>query len=153
MELHLEIAGKHFLDGARLVRTQYAVVHENTGQLFSDGLVDQRCGDTRVHATAQSENHLFLAGLSANFLNSLIDVIAHGPLAAATADFADEVRDDFFTLRRVNHFRMKLKAVKAGLGVFDCSKAGVFRGGNCLEAVRQHGQFVAVGIPNLQFPG
>ena len=36
----------------------------------------------------------------------------------------------------MDNFRVKLQAVKTGLGVFDCRKPGVVSGGHRLETIR-----------------
>ena len=144
MKLNLEVTTEHLLDDPRLVGTEHAVVHEDAGQLLADGLVDQRRRDTRVDAAAQAEDHLFPAGLGTNVLHRLLDVVAHRPFATAAADFVNEIGDDFFSLRRMDHFRVKLEAVKARPGILDRREGGVLRGGDRLEAVRQAGELVAV---------
>ena len=151
MKLNLEVTTEHLLDDPRLVGAEHAVVYEDAGQLLADGLVDQRRRDARVDAAAQAEDHLFPAGLGADVLHRLLDVVAHRPFAAAAANFVNEVGEDFFALRRMDDFRVKLKAVKARPRIFDRREGGVLRGGDRLEAVRQAGELVAVRVPDLQF--
>ena len=91
VELDLEIAPKNFFHNARLVGAQHAVVHKNAGQLLADGLVNQRRRHAGIDAPAQAEDHFFLADLSADILDGLIDIAAHRPLAAAATNLVYEV--------------------------------------------------------------
>jgi len=85
------------------------VVHENARQLIADGLVQQRRRDARINPAAQAENHALSAHLPANFLDGLIDVAAHRPVAPAAADVVNEVRDKFLAARALHDLRMKLQ--------------------------------------------
>ena len=80
---------------------------------------------------------MFLADLRADFLDGLVDVIAHRPVLAAAADAVDEVGDDFLAARRVGDFGMKLQAEKFPRAVFDRGVFGIFRDGDGFEAVRE----------------
>ena len=70
--------------------------------------MEQGGGHAGIHAAGQPENDVFLADLRANVFHGLIDVAAHGPLAAAAADLVNEVADNRFALGRVNHLGVKL---------------------------------------------
>ena len=124
LQLDFEMPPENLLHHFRLARAQQAVVDENAGELVADGLVQQRRRDAGIHAAAQAENHLFLADLRADFLDGLLDVIAHRPVLAAAADAVDEIGNDFPAARRVDDFGMKLQAEKFPRAVLD---GGVIR--------------------------
>ena len=115
--------------------------------------MEQGGGDTGIHAPAQAEDDPFAAGLGLDFLDGLAGEMAHGPLAATAADAVDEIGDDFPPPRSVGHFGVKLQAVKIADGFLDGGKFGIVGGGDGLEAPGNPGEFVAVGVPNLQRPG
>ena len=150
LQLDLEIARENVLHDFSLARPQHAVVDENAGELIADGLVQQRRRHAGIHAAAQAEDDVFLADLRADFLDGLLDVIAHRPAFAAAADAVDEIGDDFPAARRVDDFGMKLQAEKFLLAVFNRGELGVFRDGDGLETIGNFRELVAMGIPDLE---
>ena len=128
----------------RLVRAQHAVVDENAGKLAADGLVQQRRRHAGIHAAAQTEHDVLFADLRADFLDRLLDVIAHRPVLAAAADAVDEVGINLASARRVDDFGMELQAEKSLLAVFNRGEFGIFRGGDGLEAGGNFRELVAV---------
>ena len=107
------MAAKNFLHDLRFAPAQQAVVDENAGELIADGFVQQRRRDTRIHAAAQAEDDPLVADLRADFFDGLVDVVAHRPILAASANAVDEVGDDLLAARRVHHLGMKLQAENA----------------------------------------
>ncbi len=150
LQLDFEMAAKNFLHDFRLARAQQAIVDENAGELVADGLVQQRRRDAGIHAAAQAENDLLLADLRADFLDGLVDVVAHRPAFAAAADAVDEIGNDLAAARRVDDFGMELQAEEFPRAVFDGGVFGIFRDGDGFEAVGDFRELVAVGIPDLQ---
>ena len=59
---------------------QQAVVDKDAGELVADGLVEQRRRHAGIHAAAQAEDDVLVADLLADFLDGLVDVIAHRPV-------------------------------------------------------------------------
>src|SRR6185503_11559154 len=99
----------------------------------------------------EAEDDAFVADLGANFVDGLVDVVAHVPFLAATADAVDEVADDFAPARRVRNFRMELNAVKMARTIFDRGEGRIVRDGDRRKAFWELRQFIAVGIPDLKF--
>ncbi len=56
----LEMAAEDFPHDFRLASAQQAVVDENAGKLTANGLVKQRRRDARIHAAAQTQDHLLI---------------------------------------------------------------------------------------------
>ncbi len=130
---------------------QQAVVDEDAGELVADGLVQQRRRHAGIHAAAQAENHPFLADLRADFLDRLLDVVAHRPVLAAAADAVDEVGEDLPPARRVDHLGMKLQAEESSArGARWRRKSEFSVTATGLKPVGQLRQLVAVRIPDLQ---
>src|SRR5208282_2860263 len=98
----------------------------------------------------QAENHLFPTYLLADFLDGLLDVIAHRPAFAAAADFVDEVGNDFVPARRVDDFGMELQAEQFLRAVLNGREWRVLRDGDGFEAARQFRELVAVRVPDLE---
>ena len=93
---------------------------------------------------------MFLTDLRADVLNGLINVAAHGPLAAAATNLVDEIAENGFALWCVHHFGVKLQSEKFALPVFHRGVRRIFRDRYGLETFGQFREFITVGIPNLQ---
>ena len=91
-----------------------------------------------------------MADLRPDCFDRLVDVVAHRPILATPANAVDEVGDDLAAARRVDDFRMKLKAEEVFAPVFDRGLVGILRDRHRFEAVGQFREFVAVGIPDLE---
>src|SRR5207248_7245450 len=65
------------------------------------------CSSDLIDAAAQAKDYELVTDLRANFANGLVEVIVHGPIAAAPADVMDKVADDFRAARRMHDFGMK----------------------------------------------
>ena len=61
-----------------------------------------------------------------------------------------KIRDDLPALRRMGHFRMELQAEDFLVVTLNRGAIGIFRHGDRFKPVRNFGELVAVGIPDLQ---
>src|ERR1035441_1599220 len=143
------MAAEDFPHHCRLSSAQQAIIDENAGELTTNGLVQQCRSDARIHAAAQTQDHLLIAKLGADGLHRLVSIVAHRPTLAAAADAVDEAGEDLAPMRRVHHLRVKLQAEHPGGPVLDGCVSGVFSDGDRFEASRQLRQSVPMGIPNL----
>src|ERR1019366_9495792 len=98
----LEMAAEDFPRHRRLSSAQQAVIDENAGELTANGLVQQCRSYARIHAAAQTQDHLLNANLGADGLDRLVSIVAHRPVSAAAADAVDEAGEDLPPLRRVH---------------------------------------------------
>ena len=135
-------------DGLAFVETQQPVIDEHAGELVADRLVNEHRRDREVDAAGQSADHPALADLPADFLDRLFLEGAHGPVAAALRDLADEVAEDLRALRRVHHLEMELRRVEPALLVGDHRDRRIGRRADDAEALRQPGHPVAVAHPD-----
>ena len=142
------MAAEQIDDGLALVQAQQAVVDEHAGELVADRFVNENGGDRAVDAAGQSADHPALADLLADFLDRLVLEGAHGPVAAALRDVADEVAQELRALRRVHHLEMELRGVELPLLVGDHGDRRVGRGADHTETLRQPGHPVAVAHPD-----
>src|SRR5208282_2408133 len=136
----------------RLAPAQDAVVDENARELVSDSLVQQRRSDAGVHATAKTQNYLFVADLGADSLDCLVNVAAHRPVPAAATDSVDKAGQNLAPSRRMDYFRVKLQAEHLRGAVLDRRVGGVLGNGDGFEPRRQSRQPVPVRIPDLECP-
>ena len=150
LQLHLEVLAEDLLHDLGLAGAQQAVVDEDAGELVADGLVQKRGGHAGIHATAQSKDDALSADLRADVRDGLLQVIAHRPVLAAAADAVDEVAVNLSAARRVDDFGVELKAEDAARAVFDDRVVAVLRGGDDGEILRELGELVAVGVPDLE---
>jgi hypothetical protein len=150
VELDFEVLAEDFADDAGFAVAEDAVVDEDAGELVADGLMDEGGGDAGVDSAAEAEDDAFGADLLADFVDGVVDVVVHGPVAAAAADAVDEVADDFSAAGCVDDFGVELEAVEFLCAVFDGGVVGVFGDGDGFEAGGEFGEFVAVGVPDLE---
>ena len=112
--------------------------------------MDERGGHAGIHAAGQAEDDVFLADLRADVFHGLVNVAAHGPLAAAATNLLNEISENGFALGCVHHFGVKLQSEKFALPVFHRGVRGIFRDRYGLETFGQFREFITVGIPHLQ---
>src|SRR3978361_596974 len=98
-------------DGLALVQAQQAVVDEHAGELVADRLVNENGRNRAIDSAGQSADPAALADLLPDFLDRLVLEGAHGPVAAALRDVADEVAQKLRALGRVHHLEMELGGV------------------------------------------
>ena len=115
-------------DLLRLAEPQQAVVDEHAGELLADRLVDQHRRHRRVDAAGQAADHPALADLLADLLDRLVAERAHGPVAAAADDLADEIAQQRRAVRRVHDLEMELRGVELARLVGDDRDRRVRRG-------------------------
>ena len=86
----------------RLALPQQAVIDEDAGQVFADGLVDQHGGDRGIDAAGKAAENPALPHLLADRLDRLAAKRRHGPVGFQPGDFVDEIGDQ---LRAVGRMR------------------------------------------------
>src|SRR3954468_5191375 len=109
------MAAEQVDDGLAFVQAQEAVVDEHAGELVADRLVNENGGNRAVDAAGQPADHPALADLLPDFLDRFVFEGAHGPVAAALRDLADEIAQELRALRRVHHLEMELRSVELPL--------------------------------------
>ena len=115
-------------DLLRLAEPHQAVVDEHAGELLADRFVDQHRRHRRVDAARQAADHPALADLLADLLDRLVAEGAHGPVAAAADDLADEIAQQRRAVRRVHDLEMELRGVELARLVGDHRDRRIRRG-------------------------
>ena len=72
-DIQAETVAEHVHNLLGFVQTQQTVIHEDAGQIFADGAVQQHGGHGRIHAAGEAEDHFIVANLLTNALNSIVD--------------------------------------------------------------------------------
>ena len=147
LQFDFEMPPENLPHHLRLAPAQQTIVDKNAGQLVADGLVQQRRRHARIHPAAQAQNDPFAAHLRADFLDGLVDVMAHRPVLAAAADAVDEIGNDFPAARRVDDFGMKLQAEKFPRAVLDGGEFGIVR---VATALKPRGNLVSLSPCEFQ---
>jgi hypothetical protein len=150
MTLTCPAAGEHLHHHLAFIEAQQAVVHEHTGQLVADRLVQQRRHHGRINTAGQAEDHLVAAHLGADLLDGLIHVVGHVPVVLAAADLVHEAGNHLLALDGVGDFRVELHRVELARLVGHGGQRGGLVGGDHLEARRQLGDLVTVAHPHIQ---
>ena len=135
---------------AELVLAQHTVVHENTGEVAADGLVEQNGGYRAVHTTTQAENDAVIAQLGFQLGHSGIYKRGGTPILPAAANVDDEILQQLLSLQGMEHFGMKLHAPKR---LIVCLIGGILHlvgGSNDAEACRNFRNRVAMAHPYLR---
>ena len=88
IQAHVLVGGHHV---AVFVFAEQAVVHENTGELMANRLVQQHGGHRGVHAAAQAQNHLIFTQLGAKLRHRRLDEGGRCPVAFAATDTQGKV--------------------------------------------------------------
>ena len=146
---NVKVLSENALHHFFFTRAEQAVVDENAGELIADRLVQERGGDRRIDAAAQSEHDFLFAHLSPHALAGFLDERAHRPIHRAVADVKDKILQDLLPARRVRDFRMKLQSVKFSLGIFDRGEVGIFRVRRRAKTLRQRRDLVAMTVPDI----
>ena len=149
-DVDAQMTGKGFHHLFGLAQAQQAMVHEHTGELFADGLVQQRRGHGRIHAARQAEDDVLVTHLPADGLHLLLDEAGHGPVAAAAGQIPHEAAQDVRAPFGVGDFRVELHGVEATFLVGHAGNGAAVGGGHQFEAFRQAGDLVAVAHPHVQ---
>ena len=106
LQLDLEMAAKNFLHDFRLARARSRPLLTKMQVSWSPMALCSSAAAT-LESTPPLKPRMTrsVADLRANFLDGLVNVIAHRPVFAAAADAVDEVGDDFPAARRVRRLR------------------------------------------------
>ena len=149
-DVQTEVVAKHVHNLLGFVQTQQTVVHEDAGQVFTDGAVQQHRGYGGVHAAGEAEDHFVITNLLADTLHGIVDDFCRGPQGFTLADVTHEALQHAHTLTGVGHFRVELHAVETFFFVRHDGERAAFSAGNGHEVGRDSGDFVAVAHPHVQ---
>src|SRR5665213_1917935 len=144
------MTSKNFLDDLRLASAQQPVIDEDAGQLAANRLVQKGRRHTPIHAAAQAEEDPLLPSDPANFLDRLVEIIAHVPIRPATANAMDKIGDNLAPARRMGDLGMKLQPIKAPFPILQSRELRIIRSGGDLEALGNLAQLIPVRIPDLE---
>ncbi len=106
--------GHHLL---ALALPHQSVVNIHTGQLVTDGFMDQHGRNRGIHPARQATDHPALADLLTDLLDGFGPVGCHCPVALQARDAMREIAQQFTPMHRVHDFRMELRAVEFAFGV------------------------------------
>ena len=110
--------------------------------------MDERGGDRRIDAAAQTEQDAAVANRLPDLTDRAVDEVLGGPVRAATADVDQEVAQEVPAQRRVGDLGVELDAVAAT--VAHAGDRGIRRAGDAGEAGRQPRDVVAVTHPDIE---
>ena len=130
--------------------TQQAVVHEHTGELVTDGLVQQRRHHGGIHPAGQAQDHLVGADLLADGVDGIADDIARRPQGFTVAQFADKTLQQTAALQGVGHFRVELDTVETLFIVGHARNGAAARGGGRHETRRHLADTITVTHPYVE---
>ncbi len=148
----LELPREHVHHHLRFAQAQEAMVHEDAGELVTDGAMDQRRRDTRIDPAAQPEQYFLGPHLLADPGHRFLDVVAHDPVRPRPCDVEHEPVEQSLPLDRVRHLGMELHAVVPARLVRHPGDRAARRRGEQLEPGRQSRHLVAVAHPHLEHP-
>src|SRR4029453_10632843 len=115
-----ELAAKVLLHFAELVFAEHSVVDEDAGQAVSDGAVHEHGCDAGIDSAGEAANgSSLLSDCRFDLRDSLVDEPLRGPGGVCSADFEDEVAQEFRSHLRMVHFRMELNSPHATFEVLD----------------------------------
>ena len=104
---------------SKFVAAQEAVIDENVGEPVANGAVDQRRGDSGIHAAAQRADGAGAFGLAADRFDRGGDESGAVPVLLCAADIEHKVAEDFRAAVGVIHLGMELHAVEFFCGIFE----------------------------------
>src|SRR3954468_7875242 len=144
------MAAKNLAHNLGFPSAEHPVIYDADGKLAANGLMKQRRGNARVHAATKPKNDFCFAYLGAYRFDGLVNVTAHRPVFAATADAMDKVAQHVAALRCVGDLRMELEGEHFARAIFHRSEFGVLADGDRLKAGRRARQFIAMRVPDLE---
>ena len=141
-------------DIPELVLAEHSVVHEDAGELMTDGAMEEHGGDAAVHASGETEDDAVGAYLLTQFSDGVLDERRGCPLTATAADAADEVLEEKGALEGVIDLGMELHGpygllARGGGDIIGGVLHGI-GGGDDLCAMGEVGDGVAVAHPHLR---
>src|SRR5690606_18537481 len=110
----------------KFILAQQTVVYKDAIEIGSYGSVDQCRGNCGVHTAAECHNHLAVAYLILDTLNSLLDKCGGCPILLATTDINHEILKKLTAFGAMRDLRVKLDAIYRLL----CVVAPSFIGGH-----------------------
>jgi len=138
-EVDLELPAERVLDLIGLARPHEPGVHEDAGELVTDGLVDERRRDGRVDPSAERTEHPLGADLRLDGAHLLLDDRHVRPGRKAPARIEQEPFEDLTASLGVHHLGMELHPEDAALGVVHGGHRRVGAGGRGHESRRDLG--------------
>ena len=143
---HLLIGVEHL---PKLILAQQAVIHEDTGQVVANRLVEQHGSHGAVHAARQAQDDLVVAQLLAKRRHGILHKGGRCPVALASTDAQGEVLEKLRPFLGMEHLGMELH----GVGLLAVDGIGgvlhIFGGGDHPSPFRQTGDGVAMAHPHL----
>ena len=136
-------------DGCELVLAEHSVVDEYAGEAGTDGTVEEHGGYGGVDASAEAEDDLVVAELSAEFGHGGVDEALGGPGTVRAADSDGEVAEELEAALGVVYLGVELYAPHAVAVATEGGEADFGRGGDAAEAFGEGGDGVAVAHPYL----
>ncbi len=141
---------EELLDFFGLAVAHQAIVDVDAVELVADGLVQQGGHDRGVDAATQSEQHMVVPDLCADFADGILDELGHLPVAGTTAHLEGEVPEDLAPLRGVDDFGMELHTEDPAVQVLHGGEGAVVGLGDRDEPGRERGDLVTMAHPYLQ---
>jgi len=124
-QVHLEMVPEHPAHALRLPFPENSVVDEHATQLGTDGVVEEDRHHRRIDPSAQGTDHVIRADLLHQAAGDRLHKGLHGPAGTAAAYAVEKILQEGLAAGRVDHFRVKLDAVKAALGVGHGGNGGI----------------------------
>ena len=100
----------------KLILAQHTVIHEDTGQVLTNGSIQQDSCNRGVHTTGKTQDYTIRTQLCLQFCYSRIHKRGCTPLLFRTADIHHEILEQLCSLKRVEHLRMELHSPNGLLG-------------------------------------
>ena len=125
------------------------MVHEDAGQLVSDGTTEQDGCHAAVHTSREAEDNTVGAYLLTQLGNCRLHEVGWRPVLTSAADIHHKVLQQQCALQRMEHLWMELHAPN-GLPIGSvCCILHLLRAGDSMEAIGQGCDGVAVAHPDL----
>ncbi len=131
------------------VFTQQTVIHKKRAELTADRAVHQCSRHAGIHPAAHRSQHMPLSNLSLDAGNAFADNVFRCPVSRRPADLCGKRLQHGCADGCVLHFRMKLDAVDAALGVTDGGDGAAGAGCQHAETHWKRLQPIAVRHPDL----
>ena len=93
-QVEIEMALEGFLDQVTFALAQQAVVDEDAGQLFSDGVAEHGRDDGGIDATGKPADDALVADQFTDAFGFAFQEVGHAPRAVAAADAKEEIAED-----------------------------------------------------------
>ena len=115
---HVEMADEGVFHFLALALAHEPVVHEDAGQLISDGLVGEQRRNGGIHPAGEPADHAPAAHLRPDTFHRFLDDGHRGPGGSYVADAVEEVLEDVLAVLGVTDLRVELHPVEPADRVF-----------------------------------